>query len=692
MKTKLLTYTIFIILTGILIYVILQQFHKTNTEVLELYTEHQTLLSHQASLSLENFISERIKAINVLADFPASRQKEPDIFLLEYERTFKKVSGFEYIMFLDENVIPQYGYPSPFSCPSQQIPDEWQKFLAAFNKAKNEKRTIVHPKNILINDKLYICIISPIFSFTDQFIGAIVGILDVKVCINSAIKPVIEDKDDYAWLINNEGYLIYHPLHENMILNNIFTPKENCLECHYNFDLEKQIIERKILSGVKQNKETEKQLITYTYLPLDPIGWYIIISTPYNKITASIDKLNENIFLIGGIVLFFLVIGSIYLIKIKAREIENSKELENIRMQASLIDEKNAAETQYHLLVEQSNDPIFLCTKDKFLIVNKSFEKLLLKYLDDFSIDKYSPKIINDKILDEITKNKLKAFLLSRKNNLKFDIVINDSVHQNIEFIVSLRRFVLFRNVYYQVIANDFTEMRKLEKEKLQRNNLALLGEMASQISHEIKNPLASIQTGMQLLENRLAKDENQKEYFHRLISEIQRIDGVLKGLLAYAKGDNLTLSATTSQRLIKDFIQIVEPTVAKQQMNLKLKISDGSIPILVDNNKIQQVLWNITLNALQASNTGDSIIIETDQEDNFYLIKIIDNGSGMEPEKINKIFKPFFTTKKHGSGLGLAISKKIMDQHHGNLIIESKVGTGTIVKILIPKHKEHNE
>lgn len=684
-KSKVFFALIFIALIAILIFLVAQQFSKTNSKVLELYTEHQTLFAEQVTLSLENYIKERYTALDVLSDFPASRNGDNEIFLIEYKRIYEKVAGFEYIIFVDDNVKPKYGYPSPYECPSQKSPKEWRRFLAAFNKAKTEKKTIIHTKNILINDKLYFCIISPVFSFDEEFLGAIVGVLDVKQSINHAIKPVVEDKSDYAWILNDEGSLIYHPKHDNMILNNVFSEDESCFDCHYNFDLERQIIKKNIKSGIKQHKKTEKQLITSNYLNIDAIGWYVIISSPLTKMTAAIDKLNSNIILLGGVVFFILLLGGIIILKIKTKEIRKTKELESIRKQASLIDEKNAAEAQYRFLIEQSNSPIFLCSKNSFLIVNNSFKEILKKYFVDFSIDKYSPKVIFNKILDDNSKADLNNFLLNHKKSLVLNTILIEKDHRDIEFLVSLRRFVFFRKVYYQVIAQDLTEIRRLEKEKQHQSKLALIGEMASQISHEIKNPLASIQTGMQLLENRLAKDEMQKEYFNRLKSEIVRIDGILKGLLAYAKYESLSLSKTTIQELLEHFTDIIQPTLEKNDLKMKTNVADERLPVLVDSSKIQQVLWNVFINSIQASKKNDVIEISTFKENGFCEIRIIDQGMGIDQDIIQKIFKPFYTTKKHGSGLGLAICKKILDQHHGEILLESKIGFGTTVKILLP-------
>jgi signal transduction histidine kinase len=256
---------------------------------------------------------------------------------------------------------------------------------------------------------------------------------------------------------------------------------------------------------------------------------------------------------------------------------------------------------------------------------------------------------------------------------------------KTLEVEVSLSQYSLKEKIGFQGVIHDVTKVRQLEREREQRKQLAIIGEMAARIAHEIKNPLASIQTGIQLLESQVAEDGKQKTYYERLRGEIQRVDKILKGLLTYAREDYLELKAVKVEQVIKRFHELFQPTARKEKIKLQLKIAESLPEIRVDEHKLEQVLWNLCLNAVQASKAGDSINLDVSKSNDGIKITIQDQGIGIPEDSLKKIFQPFFSTRTHGSGLGLAISKKIVELHKGKLKIESELNKGTTAMIYLP-------
>ena len=254
-----------------------------------------------------------------------------------------------------------------------------------------------------------------------------------------------------------------------------------------------------------------------------------------------------------------------------------------------------------------------------------------------------------------------------------------------LEVEVSLSQYSLKDKIGFQGVIHDVTKVKQLEREREQRKHLAILGEMAARIAHEIKNPLASIQTGIQLLESQVAEDEKQRTYYERLLGEIQRVDKILKGLLTYARDDHLELKTTKVEQVIKRFQELFQPTARKEKIKLQVKIQENLPEIQIDEHKLEQVLWNLCLNAVQASKAGHRINLDVSKSDGGIKITIQDQGIGIPKESLEKIFQPFFSTRTHGSGLGLAISKKIVELHKGELQIESELNKGTTVMIYLP-------
>jgi len=674
-----------VVLILILLFITYFQFIKTKEEVISVYGQKQKTLAHQSSLSLENFIEERIRAIEVLTDFPASRKLEQHIFISEYERTYKIVTGFEYIVYINSSGKASAGYPVNYPCPSKHGLEMRTKFLKAFNMARSHRHTEILSKNILVEGKLLLCLISPIFSFENKFQGAILGILNVKDCINTALQPVLSDSGDHAWVLNDEGLLVYHPTHEEMLLNTIFKSNSKCDKCHGDFSLEKQIVENESGFVVKENLNSQKQLVGYSQLPLRNINWIVVVSSPFDQITESINQLSQNFLIITVLMISTILFSASYINRINRKRISSQKELQFLAERAYIIKEKNEVESRYRVLVEQSPDPILLSTREKLIMMNPSFEKLFGIKTGDITNNSLAvEELLADFIIDNAKEKILKFALYGHKSTI-IQMRVKNFEGKELEIETSVHRFLLNNRIVYQCILHDVTIIRKLERNRRRQEHLAMIGEMSARISHEIKNPLAGIQTGIQLLEKRISKADIKSSYFQRLRREVQRVDRIVKGLLTFARDDQLNQKIIDIKPLLQRFVTAIQPSLKKENLTLILKMEPKLPKVYIDEHKFEQVLWNIVLNASQASLANSTIIMEVNQRGQKLKIAITDHGEGIPNDILPKVFLPFFSTRTKGSGLGLAISKKIIDMHGGSLKIESTAGRGSTVIIIFP-------
>jgi PAS domain S-box-containing protein len=685
MRDKIIINSIAIAMVVFFGYVAHTQYFNTKENVINLYSDKQSILASQAAVSLESFIKERIKAIEVLADHPASRDFNQEKFLIEYKRTYEKVKGFAFITFLNTEGIAVYGFPENFPCPSNQLQEIQSRFRKAFNLAKKEKRTTVFSRNVLSDGKVYICLISPIYSLQDQFLGAILGTLDVRVCVTEALKPITSNVKDYAWILNQQGYLLYHPVQEDMLMKNVFDNQEPCLACHQKFEIEKEMLTNSIGATEKDNTKVPKQLIGYASINLNNTKWVVAISSPFNRVATSIRSQFTNLLFLILFMIIVVIIGAVLINRANTKRISTQKELENLKVQTALIDEKKEAESRYRILVEQSPDPIFLCDRKKMLMVNQSFQNLF-KY-DEKSIcdDEFSILELVDSPYREKFMSEIKSLIKGEKEVTKISLGMKNKSGKKLEVEISLSRLLIEKKVAYQGIIHDVTKTRQLERERAQREHLAVIGEMSARIAHEIKNPLASIQTGIQLLESQIAKDKTQKSFYERLRGEIQRVDSILKGLLSYAREEHLNLKTTQITQIINRFSELVKPTLKKHRLNLQMQVAEDLPQVKIDEQKIEQVLWNVFLNAIQASDPGKKIILTLNQRNHNVILSISDEGGGISESQIKKVFQPFFSTRTQGSGLGLPISKKIIEKHGGRISVKSEAGKGTTFTIELP-------
>jgi signal transduction histidine kinase len=225
-------------------------------------------------------------------------------------------------------------------------------------------------------------------------------------------------------------------------------------------------------------------------------------------------------------------------------------------------------------------------------------------------------------------------------------------------------------------------------------DRLATLGELAAGTAHEIRNPLTSIRSTIQYLENKI-DDPDDKSLAGGMISEVDRINDIIQDLLSFARPEELKIEETDFCELINQIIRLVENAAREQGIAIEMNYLSENRLIRVDTNLIKQALINILMNAIQAIEVPEGRIdIEVrniatggpfDGKKGDFLLEIRDNGPGIPESLINRIFDPFYTTKKEGTGLGLSITYSIINKHGGEIGILSDKGKGTLVKIKLP-------
>ena len=244
-------------------------------------------------------------------------------------------------------------------------------------------------------------------------------------------------------------------------------------------------------------------------------------------------------------------------------------------------------------------------------------------------------------------------------------------------------------------VIRDITQRRRVEEALQRAEQLKMVGELAAGLAHEIKNPLAGIKGSIQVLVETASIAEEDRSLILKAIDEIKRIDILLKSLLNFAKPPKLHLMATDVNDLLDKAValSLKHPSLSpggSKTINV-LKDFDPDIQeIMADPMQLQQVFLNLMFNAIEAMPKGGAIAVKTflDDSDNVLRIAISDTGKGMEPQMLDQIFQPFFTTKRKGSGLGLSICQRLVDQHEGTLSVESAPGKGTVFTILLPVRK----
>jgi PAS domain S-box-containing protein len=244
---------------------------------------------------------------------------------------------------------------------------------------------------------------------------------------------------------------------------------------------------------------------------------------------------------------------------------------------------------------------------------------------------------------------------------------------------------------------NDVTSVHRLEEEKRRLDRLAALGEMAANVAHEVRNPLASIKTSVQLLLDDLAKSSNDPAIFADeesrieaqesvsiVLKEVERLDAIVRDLLLFAKPRQLYRTPCNLLELSDRVLQMMQTHY--EEAGIVVHRNYRPVPaVRVDVAQVEQVLFNLYLNAVQAMPDGGVLSISCQEIPDWIELIVSDSGVGISPDQLEHIFQPFFTTKAHGIGLGLPITRRLVEDHHGYIFVESQLGYGTTITVKLP-------
>lgn len=231
----------------------------------------------------------------------------------------------------------------------------------------------------------------------------------------------------------------------------------------------------------------------------------------------------------------------------------------------------------------------------------------------------------------------------------------------------------------------DLTKVEEQEERERLRDRLAVLGEMAAQMAHEIRNPLTSIEISATLQKRRLVQKGDATDLVDRVSQEIRRIETTIANCLSYARPLSLERAPAAPAHLVEEAIVLARQRDPRNGIHIGQRVEPGLRRIQCDLTLLREALVNILLNAGEAMNGQGRIHVEASEEEGFIAVRVRDTGPGIPPEILSRIFYPFFTTKTTGSGIGLAMARKVVEAHGGWLSAESEPGEGATFILKLP-------
>lgn len=359
-------------------------------------------------------------------------------------------------------------------------------------------------------------------------------------------------------------------------------------------------------------------------------------------------------------------------------------------MMKLMKDGKNAHEKFFSDIILNSIDAIIgLDMNYRVFLWNNGAEKLF-GYKKEEVMGREFDFLIPEKLLkkgekkfliDEVSRNGFLANYESERLT-KSGQIVN----------VSIARFAIFdeneKNTIGSVgILRDITTVKQLQKELREKENLALIGEVVSSIAHSLSNPLNIISGNADYLLLNKNADQPEYEELKTIVEETTRITKSLRGLLNFSRPLVVEKTKTDINALIDDVISRSKYSIGKKDISVKKSLDKELPQIKVDKAQIDEVITNLIINAIQAFTAKGEILVKTSVNSNYINIEVTDDGPGIPKENLEKIFRPFFSSKGYGkgTGLGLSIVKRIVTEHGGNINVRSQAGKGTTFTISLP-------
>lgn len=360
----------------------------------------------------------------------------------------------------------------------------------------------------------------------------------------------------------------------------------------------------------------------------------------------------------------------------------------------------------YKSIIQNMNTCVIITDESKIVYVNDAAGKTLgykssaligREFVSLFPVQEKRHFTISDflSIKDKtISRNEL-DFITKDKRVIPIGFNVTPFFDSKLESYISI---ITFR---------DLTDVKKMENYMRQIDRLAILSQITAGLAHEIKNPLAGIKTSAQVLEEGLKPDDLRFQLTVRIVKEIDRIDNLLKRFFNFARPSEPHSANYDIEMIIDSVYLLLSHQLKNSKVSFIKDFSKQAPQVFVDENQIEQVLMNVFLNAVQAMPDGGEISVSvntnviyekqgtapgqrrikgtTNGKGPVVYIEIKDTGAGISKEDLERIFTPFFSTKKDGTGLGLSICRQLMLKNNGEIDIMSEEGRGAAVTLTLP-------
>jgi C4-dicarboxylate-specific signal transduction histidine kinase len=660
MKSKIVILALFVFLVSLLITLNVIFHESLRDELVAQYNKQQVFVAKGISGSIKTAIDKEASKLRLLARL-FSHYSSSDREALQ--KIMQETFTFDDAMRINASVYDEAGNVL-FSTLSSPVTQEHEN-TTYFSRTK----TLSEGDIGIYHDMKRVVILSPVYR-GKKFSGGILLEIPLEDLSTMFLTPFKSMEKGYAWLMDGDGNLLYHPTQHEMIGNNLYSAREECFQCHRTFELEKRVLQKPDVEFgryIAPNKEDK--VLAFSKVNIGASSWIISVSSPYTEV-ISITERSMKLYSWLVVAIFATVfLGASVVILINRKRMKTEKEARE-----AVVLEKQKLDT----IVSAVGSGLMLLDRDhKILWVNKTLREWAGN-VEGYDCQAVFPPGIIKEISEDICHDTF-AGLFGKKGRTFH--VTSAPVRDKDGNVIGVLKLI-----------QDVTEVKKLEAGIMHSEKLAALGRLAAGIAHEIGNPLTSISSFAQILKEK-ATDDFTKESLDTIYHHIMRISGIVTQMSQLSKLPEMDLKQCDINHLIESTLDIVKYDKKLKNIKIIKELTAGIPFVYVDENYLVQVFINLMLNAADAISDGTgTITIKSMRDNNSVVIQYMDSGMGIPAESLNKIFDPFFTTKERGTGLGLSISYEIIKKFGGELKAESQEGKGSVFSVILPAGNGKNE
>ncbi len=680
MKSQMIIIAILVIIISAVLLLSYSFQHTLQMEMAEQFNKQQLLLARAEASNIQAYISrvkeEMFSIAHLVSLFRVNNESIYKFLTNFFLRNLGKVKlGIKYLD-SDGKTIFAEGIVAFKRRANKYIPTNSEIIDIANRSCPSDLKISQNSQRINI--------IVPVCRF-DSLIGAIITSIDIQDLAREFLGPIKSGSKGYAWMMDGQGNLLYHPSQPDMVGRNLYKTDESCFKCHKSFDVEKKIIEGKGSNYGKYVAPTgEDKVLAFSTITVGDAQWIVTVSAPFSEVTMAMQSSRKyHLFLTVLIFLAVTAVSAVLIVmnrkRVRAEELE--KHREELERHADELEQKVVVRTQelsaekekLHTVVTAIGSGIMLIDNQRNILwINKTMKNIVGKDITGMQCDDF---FSDCKIIGSYKSDNMQSDVLSNLfgQSDKYFQVTTAPVKGQDEDVQGFIRLV-----------DDVTEMKNMEDQMMHSEKLALLGRLTTGIVNEIGNPLTSVFSFVQMLKEK-EKDEFKKESLETIDLYTNKISDILTLLSGFSKLPGEELKPCKVNSLIEEALSLLQYDKRVNDITIMRDLR-SDIPIITsDGNLISQVIVNLVLNAADAMPDGGSLTIRSRLEGQDIILAFEDTGEGIPKENLSRIFDPLYTTREKGTGLGLVVSQNIMEKLNGLLTVESELNKGSKFVITLP-------